>query len=129
MKQAKIKIRVLLADDHAVVRGGIRDLLRNSGDILVVAEASDGGTARPLIEELEPDVVVLDIRLPGESGIGKSELALGLVSRGQHLVADDSVMVRRTAPDVLEGYCHSRFRNFLEVRGLGIVNITNAIPA
>lgn len=64
------------------------------------------------------------VMLTGESGIGKSELALGLVSRGHHLVADDSVMVRRTAPDVLEGYCHSRFRNFLEVRGLGIVNIT-----
>ena len=64
------------------------------------------------------------VMLTGESGIGKSELALGLVSRGHHLVADDAVMVRRTAPDMLEGYCHSRFRNFLEVRGLGIVNIT-----
>lgn len=64
------------------------------------------------------------VMLTGESGIGKSELALGLVSRGHHLVADDSVMVRRTAPDMLEGYCASRFRNFLEVRGLGILNIT-----
>lgn len=64
------------------------------------------------------------VLLTGESGIGKSELALGLVSRGHHLVADDSVMVRRTAPDKLEGYCHSRFRHFLEVRGLGILNVS-----
>ena len=64
------------------------------------------------------------VMLMGESGIGKSELALGLVSRGHHLVADDSVMVRRTAPDMLEGHCHTRYRNFLEVRGLGIVDIT-----
>lgn len=64
------------------------------------------------------------VLLTGDSGIGKSELALGLVSRGHHLVADDAVMVRRTAPDMLEGYCHNRFRHFLEVRGLGILNVS-----
>jgi len=64
------------------------------------------------------------VLLTGESGIGKSELALGLITRGHHLVADDAVMVRRMAPDILEGYCHSRFRHFLEVRGLGILNVS-----
>ena len=64
------------------------------------------------------------VLITGDSGIGKSELALGLVSRGHHLVADDAVMVRRMAPDILEGYCKSRFRHFLEVRGLGILNVS-----
>jgi DNA-binding NarL/FixJ family response regulator len=62
-------IRVLLADDHAVVRVGIRDVLNQTGDIHVVAEAEDGEAARQLIKESQPDVLVLDIRLPGASGI------------------------------------------------------------
>jgi DNA-binding NarL/FixJ family response regulator len=62
-------IRVLLADDHAVVRVGIRDVLNQAGDIHVVAEAEDGEAARQLIRESQPDVLVLDIRLPAASGI------------------------------------------------------------
>jgi len=63
------------------------------------------------------------VLLTGESGIGKSELALELISKGHHLVADDSVTIRRTSPEHLEGYCDPRFSHFLEVRGLGILNI------
>lgn len=62
-------IRVLLVDDHAVVRIGIRDVLNRTNDICVVAEAEDGQTARELIGALNPDVLVLDIRLGDESGI------------------------------------------------------------
>lgn len=69
MSQTISPTRVLLADDHAVVRMGIRDLLNKAGDIRVVAEADDGETARQLIRETVPDVVVLDIRLPQASGI------------------------------------------------------------
>ena len=62
-------IRVLLADDHVLVRAGIRQLLEHSGDIQIVAEASDGEAAKPLIQEHRPDVAVLDIQMPKASGI------------------------------------------------------------
>jgi DNA-binding NarL/FixJ family response regulator len=62
-------IRVILADDHAVVRKGIRDFLEEPGDIAVVAEASTGEEALALIREHRPDVAVLDIQMPGRTGI------------------------------------------------------------
>jgi DNA-binding NarL/FixJ family response regulator len=62
-------IRVVLADDHAVVRQGVGQFLEESGGIQVVAEASDGLEAVALIEEHRPDVAVVDIRMPGTSGI------------------------------------------------------------
>jgi len=62
-------IRVLLADDHAVVRKGIREFLTEPGDIEVVAEAADGAEAIALLEQEQPDVAVLDIQMPKRSGI------------------------------------------------------------
>lgn len=62
-------IRVLLADDHAVVRAGIRQFLEHAPDITVVAEADDGATAQTLIAQHQPDVAVLDIQMPQASGI------------------------------------------------------------
>ncbi len=62
-------IRVILADDHAVVRKGIRDFLEEAGDIAVVAEAASGDEALGLIREHKPDVAVLDIQMPGRTGI------------------------------------------------------------
>jgi DNA-binding NarL/FixJ family response regulator len=62
-------IRVLLADDHAVVRQGIRHFLETSRQIQIVAEAVDGSEALRLIREHRPDVAVLDIQMPGQSGI------------------------------------------------------------
>jgi len=67
--KAKETIRVLLADDHAVVRAGIRQFLEQEKDIEVVAEAGDGEEARKLIEKHKPDVAVLDIQMPMASGI------------------------------------------------------------
>ena len=67
-KQSK-DIRVILADDHAVVRAGIRQFLENEDDIHVIAEADDGETAYKLIQENRPDVAVLDIQMPRASGI------------------------------------------------------------
>ena len=63
------QIRVLLADDHAVVRAGICQFLEQAPDIQVIAEAEDGERARSLIEELKPDVAVLDIQMPKATGI------------------------------------------------------------
>lgn len=62
-------IRVVLADDHKIVRSGIRAILEQAGDIVVVAEADDGEQAKSLIEKHLPDVAVLDIQMPKMSGI------------------------------------------------------------
>lgn len=62
-------LRVLLADDHAVVRKGIREFLEEDGEILVVAEASNGADAVRLVDEQRPTVAVLDVQMPGTNGI------------------------------------------------------------
>ncbi len=63
------KIRVVLADDHALVRQGISRFLEESGDITVVAEAGDGQRALELVAEHQPDIAVIDIRMPKLSGV------------------------------------------------------------
>ena len=62
-------IRVLVADDHAIVRTGIRHVLENEPGFTVVAEASTGAEALELASTLRPDVAVLDISMPGDSGL------------------------------------------------------------
>lgn len=63
------KIRVLLVDDHPAVRTGVRRLLENARDMLVVGEAGDGFQAIKMVEELEPDIVVLDVEMPRMNGL------------------------------------------------------------
>jgi DNA-binding NarL/FixJ family response regulator len=63
------KIKVILADDHAVVRSGIKQFLESAGDIQVVGEADDGQIALNLVQKHNPDVVVLDIQMPEATGI------------------------------------------------------------
>ena len=69
------------------------------------------------------DVLEMGVLITGASAIGKSELALELISRGNGLVADDIVEIYRISPDTLEGRCPGVLRDFLEVRGIGILNI------
>ena len=69
------------------------------------------------------EVMGSGVLLTGESGIGKSELALDLVNRGHRLIADDAPEFSRIAPDIINGTCPALLREFLEVRGLGILNI------
>jgi HPr kinase/phosphorylase len=69
------------------------------------------------------DVLGVGVMITGNSGVGKSELALELITRGNGLVADDIVELYRISPEALEGRCPELLRDFLEVRGLGILNI------
>jgi DNA-binding NarL/FixJ family response regulator len=62
-------IKVLLADDQALVRAGFRALLEAEDDIEIAGEAADGGDAVRLAQQLHPDVVLMDIRMPGEDGL------------------------------------------------------------
>jgi DNA-binding NarL/FixJ family response regulator len=68
-KSNKMQISVLLVDDHAVVREGYRRLLERHGGIAVVGEAGDAAAAHALFLSLDPQIVVMDITLPGSSGI------------------------------------------------------------
>lgn len=65
----------------------------------------------------------IGVLLTGDSGVGKSELALELISRGHRLIADDAPEFARIAPDTLSGTCPPSIKHFIEVRGLGILNI------
>lgn len=69
------------------------------------------------------DVLGIGVLLTGASGMGKSELALGLINRGHRLVADDAVLLQHEKDDVIMGTCPAILQDFLEVRGLGILNI------
>jgi len=69
------------------------------------------------------DVLGVGVLITGDSGVGKSELALELISRGSGLIADDVVELYRVGPESVEGRCPALLRDFLEVRGLGVLNI------
>jgi HPr kinase/phosphorylase len=69
------------------------------------------------------DILGLGVLLTGESGLGKSELGLELISRGHGLVADDAVDLYRVSQTALEGRCPELLRNLLEVRGIGLLDI------
>jgi DNA-binding NarL/FixJ family response regulator len=67
------KLRVLIVDDHALFRRGLQMVLRQESDIDVVGEAADGHEAVDKAQELMPDVVLMDVRMPGQSGIKATE--------------------------------------------------------
>ena len=84
--------------------------------------------AKALAERIERhgvlmDVLGLGVLITGDSGVGKSELGLELISRGHGLVADDVVEISRLAPNTLEGRCPPVLKDFLEVRGLGLLDV------
>lgn len=78
---------------------------------------------KTLVHGVFMDVLGLGVLITGESGLGKSELALELISRGHGLVADDVVEFTRPAPSVIEGRCDPLLQNLLEVRGIGLLDI------
>ncbi|MBM9463934.1 response regulator transcription factor [Aeromicrobium sp. YIM 150415] len=64
-----MRISIVLVDDHPVVRDGLRGMLESAGDLAVVGEASDGPAAVELVARADPDVVLMDLRMPGGSGV------------------------------------------------------------
>lgn len=92
------KIRILLVDDHDIVRLGLMTLLNDQPDMQVVGEASTAGEGVRLAEKLLPDVVLMDIRLPGEGGIEAASLVTRNVPSCKVVMltsfADDELVVR-----------------------------------
>jgi DNA-binding NarL/FixJ family response regulator len=72
-----MSIRILLADDHTIIRQGLRSLLEKQPDIEVVGEAEDGQKAMALILELKPDIVIMDITMPNLNGIDATRKIVG----------------------------------------------------
>ena len=92
------KTRILLVDDHAIVRLGLMTLLNDQTDMEVVAEASTAGEAVHAVEKFHPDVVLMDIRLPGEGGIEATRQVTARFPESKVVMvtsfADDDLVVR-----------------------------------
>ena len=126
---------VILADDVVGPAALLRSAEARSVPVLATASAADAviDTLRRYLAKILADstsmhgvfmdVLGLGVLITGESGVGKSELALELISRGHGLVADDVVEISRIAANTLEGRCPPLLKDFLEVRGLGVLNI------
>ncbi len=92
------KIRILLVDDHDIVRLGLMTLINDRADMQVVGEAGNAAQAVELVEKLSPDVVLMDIRLPGESGIDATRKITAQFPGTKVVIltsfADDDLVVR-----------------------------------
>ena len=96
-----MRTKVLLADDHEVVRGGLRSLLEQEDDMDVVADVGDGQSAIELARELRPSVVVMDISMPGLNGTAATKRILS-ESRGVKVLALSAHTDRRFVSDMLK---------------------------
>jgi len=100
-------IRILIVDDHAILREGVRALLASQPDLEVVGEASDGQEAIAAVEKLDPDVVLMDIAMPGLGGI---ETTIELKKQGRRAKVlilsqyEDREYVRRLLKAGVSGY-------------------------
>jgi DNA-binding NarL/FixJ family response regulator len=106
-KALKHQISVLLVDDHAVVREGYRRLLERHGDIVVIGEAVDAATAHSLFCCLNPQIVVMDITLPGTSGIEAMRRLLAYRADARVLIFsmhEDAIFARRALQAGAFGY-------------------------
>jgi DNA-binding NarL/FixJ family response regulator len=103
----KSRVSVLLVDDHAVVREGYRRLLERRGEISVIGEASDAATAHSLFVSLAPRIVVMDITLPGTSGLEAMRRMLLYDADARVLIFsmhEDAIFVKRALQAGAYGY-------------------------
>ena len=77
-------IRVLIVDDDALVRAGLNILLAGASDIQIVGEAADGSEVEDAVAESQPDVVLMDIRMPGMDGLTATEILRRRAGRAGH---------------------------------------------
>jgi two-component system response regulator NreC len=104
-------ISIVIADDHSLIRQGIRSLLDDVQDIEVVGEADDGPTARALAERLKPDVLIIDINMPGLTGVQVTEAltAQNVPTRVMILsMYSDEQVVRQALHSGAKGYLLKR---------------------
>jgi DNA-binding NarL/FixJ family response regulator len=113
----KKAIRVLIADDHPIVREGLRKLLELEDDFQVIAEAADGREVLERVQELDPDILLLDIRMPNLDGLGAMQSLQHLNKKARVIVltaSDDKnefvqamklgcsgIVLKQTAPDLI----------------------------
>lgn len=96
-------IRVLIADDHAVVRRGLRTFLEVQGDIEVVGETGDGAGTVAAVADLHPDVVLLDLKLPGQDGVAVLRALRAAGATARALVVTSFTELSTTVPAVRAG--------------------------
>jgi two-component system response regulator NreC len=104
-------IRILIADDHGVLRAGLRSLLEASDEFLVVAEVGDGDQALHLAAKLQPDVVLLDLNMPGPGGIALISRLVASVPAPRVLVLtayEEEVLVREALSAGASGFMVKR---------------------
>ncbi len=100
-------IRILLADDHALVRQGLRFILEAQDDMEIVGQAGNGNEAVEMAEKLKPDVVVMDVAMPGLNGVEATRRLSGSLPRTRVLALSmhkDSVYVREILRAGARGY-------------------------
>ncbi len=103
MSDARSSIRVLLVDDHQVVRRGLRTFLEVQEDIEVVGEAADGAQGVALTEELAPDVVLMDLKMPGVDGIEALRRLKELANPARVLIVTSFTEHRTVVPALRAG--------------------------
>lgn len=104
-------IKILIADDHAVLRSGLRLLLQAQDDMAVVGEASGGAQVLALLEELKPDLILLDLSMPGLGGLEMLPLIRRAVPQVRILILtmhDDESYLRQALRDGAAGYVLKR---------------------
>jgi len=96
-------IRVLLVDDHQVVRRGLRTFLEVQGDIEVVGEAGDGAEGVERAQELRPDVILMDVKMPGTDGIEALQLLRDAGNPARVLIVTSFTEQRTVVPALRAG--------------------------